>query len=106
MRRHATLPAADLVKQARSKMGLSQGDFGHTLAKSQGVISRYENGTVTPPGDVLMHCMHILGGNGQAPAAADPGWDAVLAALDSLSSAIRGMRRRETPAKAHANRNR
>lgn len=106
MQRQATLPAADLVRRARSKTGLSQGDFGHALEKSQGVISRYEKGTVTPPGNVLMHCMHILGGAMQAPATSDPGWDAVLAALDSLSSAIRRMQQREARPKSRANRNR
>jgi hypothetical protein len=50
--------------------------------------------------------MHILGEATQAPTAGDPGWDAVLAALDSLSSAIRGMRQREARPKSRTNRNR
>ncbi|MEZ2416369.1 multiprotein-bridging factor 1 family protein [Luteibacter sp. RCC_6_2] len=110
MQRQPTLPTADIIKQARTKSGLSQGDFGHTLGKSQGVISRYEKGTVTPPGDVLMHCMNILRGDVHPPSANDPGndpgWDTVMAALDSLSSAIRGMRQQGLRPAGHSNRNR
>ncbi|HGM7285272.1 TPA: helix-turn-helix domain-containing protein [Stenotrophomonas maltophilia] len=51
---------ADLVSRARRKLGLKQGQFAARLGKSQGVVSRYENGAVEPPGEVMMHCMHIL----------------------------------------------
>ncbi|WP_425602087.1 helix-turn-helix domain-containing protein [Stenotrophomonas chelatiphaga] len=52
---------ADLVSRARRKLGLKQAQFASTLGKSQGVVSRYENGAVEPPGEVMMRCMHILG---------------------------------------------
>ncbi|TPD95128.1 helix-turn-helix domain-containing protein [Stenotrophomonas maltophilia] len=51
---------ADLVARARRKLGLKQGQFAVSLGKSQGVVSRYEKGEVEPPGEVMMHCMHIL----------------------------------------------
>jgi predicted transcriptional regulator len=106
MQRQSTLPTADIVKKARLKTGLSQGDFGLSLEKSQGVISRYEKGLVTPPGNVLMHCMHILEDGIEEASAGDPDWDAVLAALDSLSSAIRGMKQRSVRTKSQFDRNR
>ena len=51
---------ADLVGRARRKLGLKQGQFAAKLGKSQGVVSRYEKGEVEPPGEVMMHCVHIL----------------------------------------------
>ena len=52
---------ADLVGKARQKLGLKQKHFAEKLGKSQGVVSRYEKGEVEPPGEVIMHCMQILG---------------------------------------------
>ncbi|MEA9531932.1 helix-turn-helix transcriptional regulator [Xanthomonas campestris pv. campestris] len=52
---------ANLVGKARQKLGLKQKNFAVMLGKSQGVVSRYEKGEVEPPGEVIMHCMHILG---------------------------------------------
>jgi transcriptional regulator with XRE-family HTH domain len=52
---------ADLVGRARRKLGMKQKHFAEKLGKSQGVVSRYEKGEVEPPGEVIMHCMQILG---------------------------------------------
>ncbi|TPD60965.1 helix-turn-helix domain-containing protein [Stenotrophomonas maltophilia] len=79
----ASHPAtAALVKRARVSLGLNQAGFGRLIGRSQGVVSRYEKGLVAPPGDVMMHCMNILGG---ADAAAAP-----LASIDDLVQALEG----------------
>lgn len=49
-----------LVQDARHFLGMTQAEFGRYLKKNQALISRYESGTVIPPGDVVMRCMHIL----------------------------------------------
>lgn len=55
-----TTSISDLVRQARKKIGKNQKDFARYLGKDQSVVSRYERGQAMPPGDVIMHCMHIL----------------------------------------------
>jgi len=52
-----------IVRRARVISQLNQEDFAKSLGKSQGVISRYENGKVPPPSGVVMHCMHIMNTN-------------------------------------------
>ncbi|MDH5648555.1 MAG: type II toxin-antitoxin system MqsA family antitoxin [Gammaproteobacteria bacterium] len=55
-----SIDTPNIIRRARSKLSLNQKDFASHLGKTQGVISRYENGQVKPPTDVVMHCMHIL----------------------------------------------
>lgn len=51
---------AMIVRQARRKSGMTQNQFAHILNKDQSLISKYEQGKVTPPGETIMHCMHII----------------------------------------------
>lgn len=57
------LEPRQIVRQARVISQLNQQDFAKSLGKSQGVLSRYENGKVPPPSDVIMHCMNIMNTN-------------------------------------------
>lgn len=50
----------DVIKLARKTLGETQKKFAKRLDSTQPLISRYEGGSVAPPADVLMHCMHIL----------------------------------------------
>lgn len=51
----------EVVKLARLSVRESQQEFALRVASTQPLISRYERGLVSPPSQVLMHCMHILG---------------------------------------------
>ena len=48
----------DLIKRARGSHNQKQ--FAKKLGKSQGLLSKYENGVVNPPSDVIETCMDIL----------------------------------------------
>ena len=72
----------DLVNSARRKLGLNQKEFACYIGKSQGVVSRYESGAVEPPGEVIMHCMHIL--------SATSSFSTGLGALDDLLQTLEG----------------
>lgn len=62
------------------------------LGKSQGVVSRYEKGTVEPPGEVILHCMHILGDTSIAGAFDSGVWDEALRALETAATLVRALR--------------
>lgn len=86
---------ADLVGRARRKLGLKQGQFAIRLGKSQGVVSRYEKGEVEPPGEVMMHCMHILASVSESAASMATGSQATAVptspqALDQLVQTLEG----------------
>lgn len=55
-----TLP--ELLKKARKIRGLTQAEFGTELGKPQSLVSKYERGAVDPPGQVIIHCVTIVGG--------------------------------------------
>ncbi|MBG3848819.1 helix-turn-helix transcriptional regulator [Xanthomonas sp. WHRI 8391] len=83
---------AKLVRQARLNSGLSQADFARTLQKTQTVISRYEAGSVEPPGMVVIHCMHMLGLQvDPSRPRYGPCLDEVDKALEALREAIRSL---------------
>lgn len=48
----------DIVRNARGDM--SQADFARLLGKTQGLVSKYENGMVNPPSDTVEKCMAII----------------------------------------------
>jgi transcriptional regulator with XRE-family HTH domain len=48
----------NIVRRARGK--LSQADFAGILRKTQGLVSKYENGTASPPSDVIEACLTII----------------------------------------------
>jgi len=90
---------ADLVGRARRKLGLKQGQFAAKLGKSQGVVSRYENGEVEPPGEVMMHCMHILAapsGSADDVPTSPQALDQLVQTLERALSLVRSMRSKST----------
>ena len=82
------LQAAELVTAARAKTKLSQREFGERVGKSQGLISKYESGSVAPPANVIIHCMNILDGRIHDADPAHGGWEAVQVALAQLQKAL------------------
>lgn len=52
--------SSKIVRTARKLIGLNQADFADRIGKTQSVLSRYENGKVKPPSEIVIHCMHIL----------------------------------------------
>jgi transcriptional regulator with XRE-family HTH domain len=52
---------AQLVKRARKIRGLTQAEFGLEIHRPQSLVSKYERGTVEPPGHIVIHCMTIVG---------------------------------------------
>lgn len=83
--------SAEIVKQARLLRGLTQGDFGAEIGRNQGVISKYEAGRVKPPGDVIIHCMNILGRVPATSGALPPELERVNQAVAQLRSALDGL---------------
>ncbi len=81
-----------LVRHARRASGLNQANFAKKLGKSQGVVSRYEQGRVSPPGEVVMHCIHILEKLPQRAEGTPQTWDALLQALDIVTNVVRDLR--------------
>ncbi len=52
---------ADIVRDARRQLGLTQAAFASNIDLTQGEISRYESGQVDPPSAVLLHCLEVTG---------------------------------------------
>jgi len=52
------LSVKEIIKKARGNK--SQEAFAREIGKSQGTLSKYETGEVSPPSEVLEHCMHLL----------------------------------------------
>lgn len=82
---------AALVRRARLKLELNQGAFARVLGKSQAVVSRYEQGSVDPPGKVVMHCVQILGGINPGPQTQVSSWSELQAALEAAAAIVRTM---------------
>lgn len=74
--------AAALVLQARKFKGLSQGEFGVLIGKTQPVVSKYERGATPVPGEIVMQCITILG----LLEGADPTADDVAALVRKILS--------------------
>lgn len=53
---------AEIVYSARMVLGESQRAFAARLDTRQSLISKYENKQVSPPADILIHCMNLLDG--------------------------------------------
>lgn len=51
-----------IVREARRRLGATQAAFGAKLGRSQSLISKYERGSIDPPGAVVVHCLGVLGG--------------------------------------------
>jgi len=54
---------AEIVYSARLALGESQRAFAARLDTRQSLISKYENKQVSPPADLLIHCMNLLDGS-------------------------------------------
>lgn len=68
------LRAAALVTQARKFKGLSQGEFGLMIGKTQPVVSKYERALIAVPGEIVVQCIAMLGlieESGSTPSADD-----------------------------------
>lgn len=50
-----------IIRNAWKKTGLNQCHFASKYGVTQYNLSRYVNGKVKPPDELLMQCMHILG---------------------------------------------
>jgi transcriptional regulator with XRE-family HTH domain len=83
---------AALVRSAREHLGLNQGQFAAKIGKSQGVVSRYERGVVDPPGEIVMHCMHILRHNEARPPPQTSSWPDLLMTLEAAVAIAKSMR--------------
>lgn len=83
---------AALVRRARHTLDLNQGEFAAILGKSQAVVSRYEQGSVDPPGEVVMRCVQILGGVSSAPQTQVSSWSELQAALEAAVAIVRTLR--------------
>lgn len=82
---------ATVVRNARGRLGYTQGRMAEVLGVSQPNVSRYETGSAEPPATVLMHCLHICGLVSEVPAGLareDQSWSEILAALGHLETAI------------------
>jgi transcriptional regulator with XRE-family HTH domain len=51
----------EIIRKAWKKTKLSQCQFATKYGITQYNLSRYVNGKVKPPEELLMQCMHILG---------------------------------------------
>ena len=54
------MPAAELLRQARSAAGLSQRELAAAVGTSQSAIARYESGSVVPSFDTLERILRVL----------------------------------------------
>lgn len=62
-----TVPTvADLLRSARSD--LSQKEFAQQIGVKQSTVSRYENGTASPPAKVIDRCMRLVHSRSEADA--------------------------------------
>lgn len=61
-----------IVRNARTVVGsgVPQRVFAKRLNVSQASLSKYEQGKVNPPGNVVFHCMNILMGRGDGSGSA------------------------------------
>lgn len=54
------MPAAELLRRARSSRGLSQRELAAAVGTSQSAIARYESGSVVPGFDTLERILRVL----------------------------------------------
>lgn len=51
---------ADIVLSARLSLGESQRKFAQRLKTRQSLICKYETRQVSPPADLVIHCLNLL----------------------------------------------
>lgn len=60
MQQGGSTDAPALVRNARAIVGETQRAFARRLGTLQSLICKYERAEVSPPADVLIHCMNLL----------------------------------------------
>ncbi len=51
----------ELIREARTRAGLTQADLAQLTGRDRSVIARWEHGAVSPPVESLLACVHACG---------------------------------------------
>src|SRR3954471_13537225 len=51
----------ELIREARTRAGLTQGELSDRTGRDRSVIARWEQGLVSPPVESLVTCLHACG---------------------------------------------
>ena len=51
----------ELIREARTRAGLTQGELSERTGRDRSVIARWEQGLVSPPVESLIVCLHACG---------------------------------------------
>jgi transcriptional regulator with XRE-family HTH domain len=51
----------ELIREARSRAGLSQAELSQRTSRDRSVIARWEQGLISPPLESLLHCVQACG---------------------------------------------
>src|SRR5215217_8603731 len=51
----------ELIREARTRAGLTQGELAERTGRDRSVIARWEQGLVSPPVESLVACLHACG---------------------------------------------
>jgi len=60
------MKTSTLVQEVREKRNFTQEELAKLLGVGQSVISRYESGIITPPGDIVLKLQELLTSQSQA----------------------------------------
>jgi uncharacterized protein len=53
--------SADLIREARLRAGITQGELGRRIGRSQSQVARWERGAVTPSFETLLELIRACG---------------------------------------------
>jgi transcriptional regulator with XRE-family HTH domain len=51
----------ELIREARTRAGLTQTELSERTGRDRSVIARWEQGTISPPVESLLACVHACG---------------------------------------------
>ena len=51
----------ELIREAGSRAGLTQGELSERTGRDRSVIARWEQGIISPPVESLLACLHACG---------------------------------------------
>jgi transcriptional regulator with XRE-family HTH domain len=51
----------ELIREARTRAGLTQSELSERTGRDRSVIARWEQGVISPPVDSLLACLHACG---------------------------------------------
>lgn len=60
MQEATSMKASSIVMEARTSLNESQRAFAARLGTAQSLVCKYERGYVSPPAEILIHCMNLL----------------------------------------------